>query len=90
VSRKKISSYFRSELFWDVDVDSIDVDRHARFVIERILTRGDLAEWKSLLALYGKKRICDEAVELRTLDPKSRNFLTVCFGIDKKAFRCCN
>jgi len=76
-------------LFWDVDTDSIDLDIHARFVIERVLSRGSVNDWFVLLDLYGKKRISEEVVHIRSLDPKSLNFLTVSFNIDKEKFRCC-
>lgn len=28
-------------LFWDTNYDNIDYKKHARFVIERVLTRGN-------------------------------------------------
>jgi len=76
-------------LFWDVDTSSLDFDIHARFVIERVLDRGSVDDWIMLLKLYGKKRISKEVVHIRSLDPKSLNFLSVSFNIDKEKFRCC-
>lgn len=79
-----------ADLFWDVPPSSIDFDIHARFVIERVLERGSVDDWLMLLDLYGKKRICEEVVHIRSLDPKSLNFLSVSFSIDKDKFRCCS
>ncbi len=77
-------------LFWDVDTGNLDFDIHARFVIERVLGRGSVDDWLMLLNLYGKKRISEEVVYIRSLDPKSLNFLSVSFNIDKEKFRCCS
>ncbi len=35
-------------LFWDTDYQDIDYEKHARFVIERVVTRGNLKDWKEL------------------------------------------
>jgi len=50
---------FNVALFWDVDVTCLDMVAHARFIIERVVTRGTLDDWKLLLDLYGKEKIKD-------------------------------
>ena len=75
-------------LFWDVAFDSIDWQRHARFVIARVVSRGNLQDWETLKTIYGKNRIKEEVVCIRSLDPKTLAFLSVYFDIDKASFRC--
>jgi len=77
-------------LFWDVSFDSIDWQKHARFVITRVVSRGNLQNWETLKAIYGKKKIKQEVVCIRSLDPKTLAFLSAYFAIDKTSFRCCN
>ena len=77
-------------LFWDVAFDSIDWQKHARFVITRVVDRGNLQDWNTLKAIYGPKKIKEEVVQIRCLDPKTLAFLSVYFGINKTSFRCCN
>ncbi len=77
-------------LFWDVTFDSIDWQKHARFVIIRVVSRGNLQDWETLKAIYGKNKIKQEVVRARSLDPKTLAFLSVYFGIDKTSFRCCS
>jgi len=77
-------------LFWDVAFDSIDWQEHARFVIARVVSRGDLQDWNTLKAIYGKNKIKEEVVCIRSLDPKTLAFLSVYFNIDKTSFRCCS
>ncbi len=89
-STEKIQHFFKSPLFWDVDINSIDIDTHARFIIARVVSRGNMDDWHTLLRLYGEKLIQQEAVNIRSLDPKSLNFLSVYFNVRKENFRCCN
>ncbi len=77
-------------LFWDVTFESIDWQRHARFVIARVVSRGNLDDWYLLKKMYGTDRIKKEVVCIRSLDPKSLSFLSAFFDLDKKAFRCCS
>jgi len=77
-------------LFWDVAFDSIDWQKHARFVINRVVTRGNLDDWFLLKEIYGRKKIKMEVVSIRSLDPKTLAFLSAYFKVDKTSFRCCN
>jgi hypothetical protein len=79
-----------SPLFWDTNGDHIDTDRNARFIIERVISRGTLNDWKTLLSFYGNNRVKKEVVLIRTLDPKSLCYLSVFFNIEESKFRCCS
>lgn len=46
-----------SVLFHDVRPEDVDVERHASFVIERVLDRGTMRSVAALLRLYGKARV---------------------------------
>lgn len=77
-------------LFWDVQFSSLDIGAHSRFIIERVVSRGNLADWNQLKKLYGKEKIREEVVQIRSLDRKTASFLSVYFGIAKTDFRCCS
>lgn len=76
-------------LFWDVQLSSLDIGAHSRFIIERVVSRGNLTDWNLLKKMYGKEKIKEEVVRMRSLDPKTVSFLSVYFGIARKDFRCC-
>ncbi|MFZ1075450.1 MAG: hypothetical protein WAN50_03695 [Minisyncoccia bacterium] len=40
-------------LFWDMDSDALDAEKHADAIIERVLNTGSLADWKWLVQNYG-------------------------------------
>ncbi|MCU0425280.1 MAG: hypothetical protein MUF71_06600 [Candidatus Kapabacteria bacterium] len=77
-------------LFWDVRPETIDWDAHARFVIERVLTRGTLEDWRTIVRFYGLERLAQEVVQMRSLDRQTLAFCSVVFDIPKEQFRCYN
>lgn len=76
------------DIFWDVDVETIDKEQHARYVIERVLTRGRMEDFVELQQTYEKDRIVRELQRSRLLDPKTLNFCSAYYGINKKDFKC--
>lgn len=80
----------RKELFWDVDYKSINYKKNARFIIGRVVTRGNLDDWNNLKAFYGLDRIKSEVIQIRYLDKITLSFLSAIFQIKKDKFRCFN
>ncbi len=85
----KIYNFSRS-LFWDVNIDSLDIEVHSRFIVERVVSRGNMQDWDLLKKMYGKRKIKDEVLQIRYLDKKTISFLSVYFNTEKSNFRCCN
>ncbi len=81
---------FTKSLFWDIDIDNLDYKIHKRFIIERVLTRGNWNDWQELKTFYGLKEIQNEAINIRYLDKKTLNFCHTLFNIPKEKFRCYN
>jgi hypothetical protein len=75
-------------LFWDVDTKSIDFEKHCRFIIERVITHGNLSDWNFIKKVYSIQKIKEEVVQIRSLDKKTLNFLSVIYDIPLKKFRC--
>ena len=48
---------FRQSLFWDVDPEKIDIKKHARYIIERVLEFGRPDEVRWLFETYSKEEI---------------------------------
>ncbi len=49
-------------LFWDSDPDKVDLEKNARQVIERVMTRGRLEDFFAARDYYGWDRIKAEVV----------------------------
>ena len=75
-------------LFWDMDLTKVDMHKHARTVIERVMTRGTWAEFKSILGFYGRQTIRDKVTSLRYLDERTLSFCCAFFHLEKSDFRC--
>jgi hypothetical protein len=71
-------------LFWDVDRESIDPERNKRFIIERILARGDVDDVRWAQGLYGRSTLKEILLKAKTLDRKSLSFWCNYFNIDKR------
>jgi len=81
---------FSNNLFWDTNPDNLDYEKHARYIIERELSRGTLEDWYELKKYYGLERIKQEIVQVHYLDKLTLNFCCLIFDIPKEQFRCYN
>ena len=79
---------FSPSLFWDTNQANLDLEQNARFIIERVLSRGKLSDWRKLYQLYGAERIKKEVLNIRYLDKVTLNFCSTFFGLPKSDFRC--
>lgn len=77
-------------IFWDIEVGTLDNEKHARFIIERVLSRGQLTDWFAIKTYYGMERIKKEALRIRSLDMRTLHFLSRLFDLPKTQFRCYN
>jgi len=82
----KLSPY----LFWDVAISNIDFERNARHIIEKVLSRGTLADWREINRFYGYERIKKEIVHIRYLDNVTLNFCSKYFQVPLNQFKCYN
>lgn len=60
--KKKIDFKFRSSLFWDVDVKTLNSEKHSRYIIERVLQYGTDTELRWLFHRY-KRDIIKKTLE---------------------------
>jgi hypothetical protein len=72
---------FSKNLFWDVASESIDLTNHKRFVIERVLVRGNLIDFEKLIQIYSKDEIREAVRKSKELDPKTQHFCSWYFEI---------
>jgi hypothetical protein len=64
----------RRVLFWDVPLDHIDLDRHADWLIARVLWRGTLDDVRRVAAVFGPERVRAVAATHRGLPDGFRPF----------------
>ncbi len=62
----------RRSLFWDVDPGEIDPEKHARYIIERILEFGRDDEVKWMRGNYPEELIGEVVSKSRVLRPRTK------------------
>lgn len=61
-------------LFWDTDPNGIDMERHAAWLVKRVLEYGRWSDWRALVETYGRPRLAEITSGIRSLDPKAAAF----------------
>ncbi len=82
------ASDFSPHLFWDVDIENIDLNRSRKLIVERVLEYGQMEDWKKLQEAYGLEEIKRLALTIRSLDEVTLSFLCTLFDLKKTDFRC--
>ena len=72
----------KKALFWDIDLDLLDSERHKSFIIERILGRGDVDDVRFARERYGDDVLKKTFLKSKTLDRKSLTFWCSYFNLD--------
>ena len=85
---EEILSKFSDHLFWDVDRNTVDMERNASFMVQRVLEYGLLSDWIQLRSYYGIDRIAKEAMTLRSLEPRALSFIANLSKTKKEDYRC--
>jgi hypothetical protein len=72
---------FSPYLFWDAELTAIDLEKNKTYVIERVITRGQLSDFQKLINLYSEEEIVETLQSVRQLDPKTAHFCSWYFKI---------
>ena len=88
IQQLNISKDLKSQYFWDVDIDKLDVDRSKRLIIERVFVLGTAKEIMLVINYYGDRVVVDVLERLNYIDPKTLNFVSKLFNVSLKSFKC--
>lgn len=89
MEKKDISIHdFSPHLFWDVDKNNLDFEKHQRYVVKYVLMYGLYDDWLLLKKLYGMESIAKNASQIRDLDKKSAHFIATLANKNVKKFAC--
>lgn len=78
------------QLFWDIDPKKLDIKRHKRFIVERILQYGTPPEVSWLLDTYTDKDIIQIVRQSKNIDRKTANYWSLHFDIPRETVLCLN
>lgn len=74
-------------LFWDVDSSALDPRVHSKFIIRRIVERGELDEVRAACKFYGEAAFREALLEARDLGERTVAFFANQFGVPVEDFR---
>ena len=74
-------------LFWDVDFETMDLDRSSVYIIGRVFNYGSMNDAKEIVKRYGVDRVKRDIVKNTDLRNNTMNFVSEVFNIPLKDFR---
>ncbi len=79
---------FSSHLFWDVDLASIDLEKNRKWLVKRVLEKGELPDWKLLKQTYDREELREAVMTMRSLERRALSFACAVLEIDQTKTRC--
>jgi hypothetical protein len=61
-------------LLWEYDLETFNYEKSYKIVIERVLERGNLEEWREMVNLYSKEQILETIEWSAQLDKRDKDF----------------
>lgn len=78
-----------SRAFWDIDLRTLDFDRHAAFIITRVFEHGTPEEKEAITRFYGRDKITATLTQAHSLLPAGREWAKQMFHLSDADFLCC-
>ncbi len=82
------ASDFSPILFWDVAMDSVDLEKHRPWLVKRVLEKGTREDWNLLVRLYQHNGIREAVKQLRSLEEKAASFACAVLKLEQTDLRC--
>lgn len=71
---KKKPDIINQQLLWEYDLNTFNYLKSYKILIERVLERGNLEQWREMVQLYPREKI-EETIEWSAqLDKRDKNF----------------
>lgn len=83
-----IINSFSPHLFWDIDIQELDMEKHKSYIVGRVIDYGKLKDWKIINTYYSPEQLREIVLNLRSLLPQSLSFVSTIFQIPVEQFRC--
>ena len=77
-----------SRYLWDTPIDQINIQKHATFIIERVLEYGEREAIAWINSTYDQAMIVAVIKNSKRISPKTANFYATIYGVDPKEVAC--
>ena len=78
---------FQPRIFWDVNFDTLDYDKRARFFIERVFERGDVDDIRQCRRYYGDELIKKVLITAKWLSKQTVFFASAILNNDLSDYK---
>ena len=75
-------------LFWDYNISKLDPNNDKMLILERVFTMGTENDEKEIFNYYGIDIIKDTILNIKYLDMKTLNYLSIILNIPRESFKC--
>lgn len=58
---------FAKRIFWDINMDTLDYNKRAAFVIQRVFERGDVDDIRQCRRYYGDEKVAEALLNAKFL-----------------------
>lgn len=83
-----VKPYDNKRIFWDVDVETLDFEKKANFIIERVFERGDVDDIRMCRRYYGDKKVSTALMQAKWLSKETVHLASAIFDKDLTDFKC--
>ena len=83
-----LKSKLPEQLFWDIEFNKLDVRKNKRLIIDRVLSLGNIDQFKAIFSAYPVETITEELKQIAYLDPKTFEFVISFFNISCEEMKC--
>lgn len=63
-----------AKLLWEFDYENFNFDKSYKIVIERVLERGNMKEWREIVRYYSKEQILETIDWSTQLEERDKRF----------------
>ena len=64
-------------LLWEYDIPTFNWKKSYKIIIERVIQRGDLEDWRAMVHFYSHEQILATAVWSKQLDKRDKDFTKI-------------
>lgn len=79
---------FSKHIFWDVDVNTLDINKNKRYIVQRVLEYGLLKDWLKLKSHFSIEEIAEIAKNISDLDRRAASYISTISKVPKEMFAC--
>jgi len=88
IMEENILSKLSGYLFWDYNINLLDPNNDRKLILERVYSRGTENDERKVINYYGINSIKNTILDIKYLDKKTLNYLSIVFSIPKEEFKC--